>query len=208
MMNNKLARRGVLSRFLTLLGGVVMFGKVSAATSTPKATEGPFYPELSMRFDDVDNDLVKIDGRVNKAGGEILHLSGVVSDSSGEPCPGLRVEIWQCDMNGKYLHTGDDREVVYDSGFQGFGHDITDEAGLYRFRTIVPAKYPGRTPHIHVKILKSGKEILTTQFYIKDQLENSADSLYRRMSREQASLVSMNFTTGGTGLEATVNLVV
>ena len=208
MMKSRFSRRVVLTRFFAVLGGVIAFGKVNAATSTPKSTEGPFYPELSMRFDDVDNDLVKIEGRVNEAGGEILHLSGVVSDSSGEPCPDLRVEIWQCDMNGKYLHTGDDREVVHDTGFQGFGFDITDETGLYGFRTIVPARYPGRTPHIHVKILKAGKEILTTQFYIEDHSDNSADSLYRRMSREQASLVSMNFTSGGTGLEATVNVVV
>lgn len=206
-MKNKLSRRSVLARFSTVLGGVVAFGKVNAATSTPKAAEGPFYPELSMRFSDEDNDLVKIDSMVNEAGGEILQLSGVVSDRDGEPCPGLRVEIWQCDMHGKYLHPGDDRDVAYDTGFQGFGHDITDEAGLYEFRTIVPARYPGRTPHIHIKILKAEKEILTTQFYIKDHAENSADSLYRRMSPEQASLVSMNLTSGSKGLETTVNVV-
>lgn len=65
LKKNKLSRRRILSRLVAVLGGVVTLGRVNAATSTPKASEGPFYPELSMRFGDVDNDLVKIDGMVN-----------------------------------------------------------------------------------------------------------------------------------------------
>ena len=65
------------------------------------------------------------------------------------------------------MHPGDNRDIVHDKGFQGFGHDITDENGGYRFRTIKPVSYPGRTPHIHVKLLDGNRELLTTQFYIR-----------------------------------------
>lgn len=94
------------SRILALLDSANPVANVNVATSTPTSTEGPFYPKPSMRFDDIDNDLVNVEGSVNDAGGEILHLSGIVFDSKGQPCPDGRVEIWQCDMHGKYLHPG------------------------------------------------------------------------------------------------------
>ena len=92
--------------------------------------------------------------------------------------------------------------------FQGFGHDITDADGSFRFRTIKPTPYPGRTPHIHVKVLDGDRELLTTQFYIDGHSQNRGDSLYRRMSGQQAQMVSMVFRDGPDGLETTVNIVV
>jgi len=77
-----------------------------------------------------------------------------------------RIEIWQCDVNGHYLHTRDNNAVA-DSSFQGFGHAITGSDGVYEFITIKPVPYPGRTPHIHVKAFANDKE-LTTQFYLND----------------------------------------
>lgn len=60
-----------------------------------------------------------------------------------------RVEIWQCDAGGRYHHVGEPEQVL-DAGFQGFGAVTTDAEGRYRFRTIKPVPYPGRTPHIHL----------------------------------------------------------
>ena len=44
-------------------------GIAKAALTTPGATEGPFYPNTDMRYNDIDNDLVKIGSRVEQAGG-------------------------------------------------------------------------------------------------------------------------------------------
>ena len=118
------------------------FRGADAAGSTPSATEGPFYPSPAMRLGDVDNDLVTIVGAVRQAGGEVVMLTGRITDGNGVPRAGARIEIWQCDMNGTYLHPGDDRGILHDRGFQGFGHAIADDAGRYRFRTIKPAPYP------------------------------------------------------------------
>ncbi len=49
----------------------------------------------------------------------------------------------------------------------------------YRLQTIVPAEYPGRTRHIHVKVQAPGKRILTTQLYFRDEPGNRRDGLYR-----------------------------
>ncbi|MBX2823756.1 MAG: protocatechuate 3,4-dioxygenase [Gammaproteobacteria bacterium] len=204
---DKLTRRGF---FATLFGltGCTFFRSGVAAGMTPRATEGPFYPTPAMRMPDVDNDLVKVLGLVEEAGGEVLTLKGKITDSDGTPRQGHRIEIWQCDLNGIYLHPGDSRNIQYDQGFQGFGHDITGEDGSYQFRTIKPGKYPGRTPHIHVKVFNGDTELLTTQFYVADNPDNQRDSLFRRMSDEQAASVSMVYSDNNNRTEATVDIQV
>ena len=183
-------------------------GLAAVAISTPPGSEGPFYPTRGMRFDDIDNDLVKIAGLVEEAGGEVFTLHGTIAGSDGQPLAGHRIEIWQCDMDGNYMHPRDRRSVNFDQAFQGFGHDITDEGGNYVFRTIKPTIYPGRAPHIHVKVFDGNRELLTTQFYIKDDPNNARDGLFKRMTNIEADAVSMEIVQGEAGLEATINIIV
>lgn len=182
-------------------------GSAFSAIATPRSAEGPFYPRPNMRFDDADNDLVRIAGKVRAAGGEIVVLRGRVLDSSGQPVSGARVEIWQCDVNGRYLHSGDRQNVRRDPGFQGFGHTVTDTSGIYSFRTIRPVPYPGRTPHIHVKVF-SGETELTTQFYIAGHPQNRRDGLYRRLSKRQRQSVEMVFRAANDVPTAAVDIVI
>jgi len=203
-----LTRRGLLKGFITFAGLSVYSRNAMSEVLTPRTTEGPFYPSPSMSFGDIDNDLIKVFGAVKKAGGEIIELKGKVMSKQGKPLAGHRIEIWQCDVNGKYLHSGDRRNVTYDNGFQGFGHDITDKNGNYSFKTIKPTIYPGRAPHIHVKVLHKDRELLTTQFYIAGDRNNNADGLYRRMSAEQAQAVSMVFTQNNNLIETSINVIV
>ena len=193
---------------LALIAALPLIGRASAAFAqrTPAAAEGPFYPTGAMRFADADNNLVRITGLVRDAGGEVMVLKGRVLDQDGSPVAGARVEIWQCDVNGIYLHTRDRSRGGYDEAFQGFGHVVTEADGVYAFRTIVPTVYPGRTPHIHVKAFAAGRE-LTTQFYLPDHPNNARDTLYRRMSAAERELVTMRFAQGADGPEATVNIV-
>jgi len=174
------------------------------ARRTPKATEGPFYPRPNMRFADADNDLVKIAGAVRNAGGEVMVLSGTVYTRDGTPAEGARVEIWQTDAKGVYLHTRD-RKRGYDDAFQGFGHVVTGADGSYAFRTIKPVVYPGRTPHIHVKVQHNRRD-LTTQFYIAGHAGNARDGIFRRMSKADQDAVSMVFRDTANGPETTVDI--
>ena len=109
-------------------------------------------------------------------------------------------------MNGRYLHTGDRGGAERDAAFQGFGHDITDENGNYLFRTIRPVTYPGRTPHIHVKVLTGDRE-LTTQFYIDGDPANERDGLWRRLSESQREAVAMRFQERDGKIETSVDIV-
>jgi protocatechuate 3,4-dioxygenase beta subunit len=202
-MSDSLRRKLILG-----LAALPAAGLARAAIPTPGASEGPFYPLEEMRYADGDNDLVRIDSRVERAGGEIVRLRGRVLDRQGNPVAGARVEIWQCDVNGRYLHRGDTRGAARDRGFQGFGAFLTGADGEYRFRTIRPVPYPGRTPHIHVKVLAGGRERLTTQFYLAGHPANARDWLYRRIPEAERELVTMHFTAAGAEPEASVDLVI
>lgn len=155
-MSNPLRRKIVLG-----LAALPAAGLARAAIPTPGTTEGPFFPSREMRLGDTDNDLVRVDGLLERAGGEIVRLRGRVLDRQGNPVVSARVEIWQCDVNGRYLHRRDSGGGR-DAAFQGFGSHLTGADGVYRFRTIKPVPYSGRTPHIHVKVWADGRERLTT----------------------------------------------
>lgn len=169
-------------RFLTQLGSGVLVALSSAAFAeelvrTPRQTEGPFYPDKLPL--DRDNDLLIVNNSITSAVGEVAHLTGRVLDAKGNPVKGARVDIWQVDGKGAYLHTGDSNAAKRDTNFQGFGRFETGATGEYRFRTIKPVGYPGRTPHIHVKVWKGENELLTTQCYIKGEPQNERDGVLR-----------------------------
>src|SRR5205823_4142263 len=141
---------------------------------TPRMTEGPFYPpRLPL---DTDNDLIIINNSLTPAIGEITHLTGRVLSSNGSPIRNATVEIWQCDARQVYLAQG---PRGADPNFQGFGRFTTGATGEYRFRTIKPVPYPGRTPHIHVKVKKGNRELLTTQIFIAGHPQNARDGVFR-----------------------------
>ncbi len=146
---------------------------------TPAMTEGPFYPDKLPL--DKDNDLIIISDSTTPAVGEITHLTGRVLTANGSPVKDATVEIWQCDANAVYLHTRDSvpKAAQQDKHFQGFGHFTTGSAGEYRFRTIKPVPYPGRpAPHIHFKVKKGDRELLTSQFMVRGHEGNLRDGVF------------------------------
>jgi protocatechuate 3,4-dioxygenase beta subunit len=162
---------------------------------TPSQTEGPFYPnKLPL---DTDNDLLVINENITPAVGEVTHLTGRILDAKGNPVKNAVVEIWQCDAHGVYLHTADSgqKQDKQDKNFQGFGRFVTGSTGEYYFRTIKPVPYPGRTPHIHYKIKKGGKHLLTTQLYVKGHPGNEKDGIWRGVRDEkQRDAITVDFT--------------
>lgn len=159
---------------------------------TPAQTEGPFYPDKLPL--DTDNDLIVINDRLTPAVGTITYVSGKVLDARGNPVRNAAVEIWQCDNNGAYLHSRTGNADRRDSNFQGFGRFVTGSSGEYLFRTIKPVPYPGRTPHIHFKVKLHGRDVLTTQCYIKGHPGNERDGIWRGIGDPKLrELVTVDF---------------
>ena len=151
---------------------------------TPKQTEGPFYPDKLPL--DTDNDLIVVSDGLTPAVGEITHLGGGGGGRRGDPLRNDLVEIWQVDNNGAYLHSGTDNRDKRDKNFQGYGRFLTGSTGEYYFRTIKPVPYPGRTPHIHVKVKHRDRELLTTQCYVKGHPGNDRDRLLNAVQDRRA----------------------
>lgn len=130
---------------------------------TPADYEGPFYPITKQL--DIDNNLTEIKGQDGVAKGDILNLSGIVVNTKGESLTDITIEIWQTDPQGRYKHPGDSTPGERDPYFQYWGAAATDNKGTFFFKTVLPGAYEPRPAHIHYKVLKDGKVILTSQIY-------------------------------------------
>ena len=126
----------------------------------PERTEGPFYtPRTPLRTN----------LREPNTNGRPLVVHGLVLSPDCRPIGGAVVDIWHADERGRYDN----------SGFRYRGHQYTDAAGAFRFETIRPVRYSGRTPHIHVKVQGPSTRLLTTQIYFPDLPdENARDGIF------------------------------
>ncbi|HRO37194.1 protocatechuate 3,4-dioxygenase [Thauera sp.] len=183
-----------LRRRVVLGGSAALLSAPLAAAQralTPSQMLGPFYPVTPPLHK--DNDLTLVEDSSVRADGQISDLSGRVLDMDGQPLAGLRVEIWQCDANGRYRHPRDRSDVEADPNFQGFGHTVTDAEGRYRFRTIRPVPYPGRTPHIHAAVIQEGARPFVTQIYVAGEPLNLRDGLFMRVPEALRPLLLADF---------------
>lgn len=133
---------------------------------TPAQTEGPFYPLVNIPLR--NNLIVKPESLV----GEAITLYGTVVDKAGAPVPDIKVEVWQCDGQGIYAHPNQHNDDRFDPSFAGFGAAITGSDGRYFFNTLYPVPYSSRPPHIHIKLWRGDRELLTTQLYLEGQTGN------------------------------------
>lgn len=170
--------------------------------ATPAQTEGPFYPVVLPR--DSDHDLLR-NGALTYPEGQSAWIEGSVSDLAGKPVAGAQVEIWQCDHAGHYHHPGDGDRA--DRRFQGFGRVTVGADGSYRFRTLRPVAYAGRTPHIHVKVKLGQRELLTTQLYVAGDPGNPRDFLWRSLGEADRAALTVPFAPGSDGLQARFPIV-
>jgi protocatechuate 3,4-dioxygenase beta subunit len=172
----------------------------STRRATPTQTLGPFYPrDGSERPRETDADLIKVDGDRVLTRGVPIYLTGRVLDRRGDPIANAAVEIWQCDANAIYHHPAGGAESERDVNFQGYGVTRTDASGAFHFRTIRPVAYPGRTPHIHVRVQSVGLAPLATQLYLADDPGNRRDFLYSRLNSDEQAALTLRFEPS-TGL--------
>ena len=130
----------------------------SCGKPTERQTEGPFFkPQSPERISLVEG----------KAG--TLLVSGRVLGPDCKPVAHALLDFWHADEKGAYDN----------QGFRYRGHQFTDADGRYRLETIVPAEYPGRARHIHVKVQRPGGRILTTQLYFPNNPGNQYDDIFR-----------------------------
>ena len=140
--------------------------RAMAATPTgevPTETAGP-YPGDGSNGPDVldDSGIVRHDIRRSfgssrtLAKGVPLRVNLTVTDASKDyaPMAGAAVYLWHCDRSGRYsMYSSEIEDENYLRGIAA-----TDSDGTAWFRTIFPACYSGRWPHIHFEVYSSVAE--------------------------------------------------
>jgi protocatechuate 3,4-dioxygenase, beta subunit len=174
--------------FLLLLFAALPWSlcSIAAMLPTPAQMLGPYYP---LQPDPAaGNDLATLDGR-GRAHGTPLTIVGRVRDTAGRAQTGVLVEIWQTNAHGRYHHAHDDSPQPLDPDFRGYGRAVTGGEGDYRFRTVIPASYPGRTPHVHFRLSRGGRELLVTQMYLPGEggRQNQRDGLFMSVDAAERS---------------------
>lgn len=198
-------------RQLLLLGTAAAVGMPAVADqrrALVAMTDGPFYPPRAWRergplAGDWDADLTRVEraGHVAVARGEHLALQAMVADTDGRLIDNAEVEFWQCDTLMQYRHPDVALAPTgrYDEGFQGFGAVRSAKDGSLRLRTIKPVAYPGRTPHIHVKLRHAAFGELTSQLFLAGDPGNARDFLWRNVPPADRAALEMTLTPAPAG---------
>ena len=85
--SNKYNRRSIIKAGVGLAASAVPATAMSgAAAVTPANPEGPFYPKHEQV--DKDTDLTLIEGRAERAQGQVIRVTGQVLDEKGKPVEG------------------------------------------------------------------------------------------------------------------------
>ena len=186
-MNLNIDRR----TFLCLIGYFYtanLFAKTKCK-KTPIQPIGPFYKKTKLsNINDLTNN--------GKALGKIIEIQGKIVDRNCKPHPKCIIDIWQANSYGKYNHKNDLSENKIDKYFKGYKRIITDDAGFYSFKTIMPGSYKIfndiiRPPHIHLLIKTVNNKKLSTQVYFKDQLGNKKDIIFNSVKNNYLLEVSL-----------------
>lgn len=186
-------RRLLVALSLASLGFATRSAFAELLALTPRMTAGPFYPDhLPL---DQDNDLIHVSDNVTPALGIVTNLSGRLLNETGTPVKGALLELWQTDSRGNYLHSRGEMNAPRDPHFQGYGKFETATDGAWKFRTIKPALYPGRTRHFHFGITLPGQtRRITTQLFFTGEPANDRDGILQAIRDPAArSAVTRDF---------------
>lgn len=155
----------------------------TSCTLTPAETEGPYYTAGAPAKSNLNKDVTS---------GTPLTVTGQVLNQKCQPLKNATIEIWQANASGQYDN----------QGYTLRGKVNTDASGKYTFTTVVPGEYPGRTPHIHIKVTPAGGKTLTTQLYFPGNASNARDRIYQKQMELQ------NFKNVGGKASGTFTFVV
>jgi hydroxyquinol 1,2-dioxygenase len=161
----------------------ITINNVAYANATEATVFGPFFVEGSPD--------VGLGGDISgDAAGEPCWVEGIVTDTSGSPVAGARVEVWEADADGRYDVQYDDDRVA------ARGHLHTDPEGRFRFWAITPTPYPipddgpvgellratGRSPmrasHLHLMVVADGCRTLVTHVFPRGDAYLDSDSVF------------------------------
>jgi protocatechuate 3,4-dioxygenase beta subunit len=194
-----LGRRAFLGFAAYAAGGIALARAQGpgACVLTPDSGEGPFY---------FDPDLVRRDIADAQPGAPLELGIQVVRAGDCALLVEARVDVWHADALG--LYSGYERQsgvggvatrAVVDRTYLR-GTQFTNADGRAAFRTIYPSWYGGRTPHVHFKVFLSGDEVIASQIFFPDEVNDLVFNTWEPYRQHVAKRATRNaddtFLTG------------
>ena len=192
LSRRQFARAALASAGLFVAGPILAQDRQPALGTTAESPMGPFYPLHPLAENDAD--LTRLAGHRNRARGTVIELTGRIRDVRGNPIAGARMELWQANAAGRYMHELDPATAPLDPDFQGYARIVTGADGAYRIVTIKPGGYDSpighRTPHLHFDLRGRTHRTIAQMYFPEEAEGNARDTLYRALGDDAASSVA------------------
>jgi hydroxyquinol 1,2-dioxygenase len=173
----------LLSDVLGVSMQTITINHAAYGQATEATVFGPFFLENSP--------VIEIGGDISHgAKGVPCWLEGTVSDTDGNPVPGARIEVWECDEDGLY-------DVQYpDERIGCRAHLFSAADGSFSFWALKPVPYPiphdgpvgqlleavDRSPmraaHLHFMVSSPGARTLVTHIFVAGDDYLERDSVF------------------------------
>lgn len=156
----------------------------------------------------LSNDLARPTGKVNYASGQILHISGRVTDENCVPLVNAIVDLWQANPFGEYRWASRDELLNPEPIFAGSGRAVTDNLGRFHFTTLFPGSTGNNAPILNFRVNHPDFKQLDTAMYFKGDRRNSNDSRFKAFNADsQARLLGkVSPSADGSSLDATYSI--
>ena len=168
--------------------------EIPTETAGPYPADGSNGPDVLLQDGVVRSDIRRSFGSsTTRAKGEPFRFTLVLVDTAtGQPLEGLAVYAWHANRDGKYS--------LYSEGITGEnylrGVQVSTARGKVRFRSIYPACYDGRWPHIHFEVYAdlataraSGTPLVTSQVALP---RRQSVQVYRRAGGYDSSITNLD----------------
>lgn len=127
----------------------------------------------------LSNDLARPAGKVNYASGQLLYVSGKLTDENCVPIVGAAIDLWQANPFGEYRWASRDELLNPEPVFAGNGRAVTDNLGRFNFITLFPGSIGKQAPHLQFRVVHPDFKLLNTSMYFKGDRRNSADPRFK-----------------------------
>ncbi len=196
---------GMVGAGAATVGGAVLLGTAGTAAAAaiaeiPTETAGPYPgdgsngPNALTESGIVRRDIRRsVGSSTTKARGQRFEFKlRLVNTDNLSPLVGYAVYAWHCNRDGAYS--------MYSAGITGEnylrGVQVSNERGAVKFKSIYPACYSGRWPHIHFEVYANvseatggGTPLVTSQLALP---RTTSLKVYSRVAGYEQSVTNLN----------------
>ncbi|MBM3618205.1 MAG: hypothetical protein FJX23_06620 [Alphaproteobacteria bacterium] len=179
---------------------------LTACNGITPATSASHYPGAGNII--LSNDLARPAGKAQYAAGQLLRISGRVTDENCVPVANAIVDLWQANPFGEYRWAARDELLNPEPIFAGNGRAVTDNLGRFNFTTLFPGSTGNNAPVVQFRVTHPDFKTIDTAMYFKGDRRNATDSRFKAFSADNQSrlLGKISSSADGNTLNASHNI--